>query len=80
MTELKIQKYTSLQKEWVNMFNLIFCNKKKVYDVTDSPFYKPNEMYHLFAGNDASYALAKYSLEKQDLNKLDLSSKYFTKK
>lgn len=31
----------------------------KVYDVSDSPFYKPDGAYHAFAGRDATYGLGK---------------------
>ncbi|GMF41288.1 unnamed protein product [Phytophthora fragariaefolia] len=46
----------------------------EVYDVSRKrDFYGPGEGYHLFAGRDASRALAKMSFEKEDLDsdKLD---------
>lgn len=46
----------------------------EVYDVSKKrDFYGPGEGYHLFAGRDASRALAKMSFEKEDLDSDDLS-------
>jgi len=40
----------------------------KVYDMSSKPgFYGPNGAYHIFAGRDASRALAKGSLDLQDV-------------
>ncbi|RLN98657.1 hypothetical protein BBJ28_00014174 [Nothophytophthora sp. Chile5] len=46
----------------------------EVYDVSRKrDFYGPGEGYHLFAGREASRALAKMSFEKEDLDSADLS-------
>lgn len=46
----------------------------EVYDVSKKrDFYGPGEGYHLFAGREASRALAKMSFEKEDLDSDDLS-------
>ncbi|CAI5729184.1 unnamed protein product [Peronospora farinosa] len=53
----------------------------EVYDVSSKrDFYGPDEGYHLFAGRDASRALAKMSFEKQDLDSDDLSDLSFMDK
>ena len=36
-----------------------------IFDVTDSPTYQPKGSYGMFAGKDATVALAKYSFEKK---------------
>ena len=36
-----------------------------IFDVTDSPAYQPKGGYSMFAGRDASVALAKYSFDKK---------------
>ncbi|CAH0473117.1 unnamed protein product [Peronospora belbahrii] len=53
----------------------------EVYDVScKRDFYGPGEGYHLFAGRDASRALAKMSFEKEDLESNDLSDLSFMDK
>ncbi|KAG1691381.1 hypothetical protein DVH05_027043 [Phytophthora capsici] len=53
----------------------------EVYDVSRKrDFYGPGEGYHLFAGRDASRALAKMSFEKEDLDSDDLSDLSFMDK
>ncbi|KAM0892395.1 hypothetical protein ACQ4PT_025789 [Festuca glaucescens] len=48
---------------------LLMAIKGQIYDVTQSRmFYGPGGPYALFAGKDASRALAKMSFEPQDLN------------
>jgi membrane-associated progesterone receptor component len=48
---------------------LLMAIKGQIYDVTQSrAFYGPGGAYALFAGKDASRALAKMSFEPQDLN------------
>ncbi|KAI5078438.1 hypothetical protein GOP47_0006718 [Adiantum capillus-veneris] len=48
---------------------LLMAIKGQIYDVTQSRmFYGPGGPYALFAGKDASRALAKMSFEEQDLN------------
>ncbi|PFH56137.1 hypothetical protein XA68_17014 [Ophiocordyceps unilateralis] len=41
--------------------------KGKVYDVTGNKAYQPGGSYHVFAGNDASRALAKSSTKPEDV-------------
>ncbi|KAI9652343.1 MAG: hypothetical protein M1831_006890 [Alyxoria varia] len=41
--------------------------KGKVYDVTGNKAYGPEGGYHVFAGHDASRALAKTSLKPEDV-------------
>ena len=36
-----------------------------IFDVTDSPTYQPKGSYAMFAGKDASVALAKFSFDKK---------------
>jgi membrane-associated progesterone receptor component len=43
-----------------------------VFDVSSSDFYKPNGSYSVFAGKDATVALARMSLNECDLNKEDI--------
>uniref|UniRef100_A0AAV1VNC7 Cytochrome b5 heme-binding domain-containing protein n=1 Tax=Peronospora matthiolae TaxID=2874970 RepID=A0AAV1VNC7_9STRA len=53
----------------------------EVYDVSRKrDFYGPGEGYHLFAGRDASRALAKMSFEEEDLDSADLSDLSFMDK
>lgn len=53
----------------------------EVYDVSSKrDFYGPGEGYHLFAGRDASRALAKMSFENEDLENEDLSDLGFMDK
>ncbi|KAG7398908.1 hypothetical protein PHYBOEH_010126 [Phytophthora boehmeriae] len=53
----------------------------EVYDVSRKrDFYGPGEGYHLFAGRDASRALAKMSFEQEDLDSEDLSDLSFMDK
>ncbi|CEG48628.1 heme steroid binding domain-containing [Plasmopara halstedii] len=53
----------------------------EIYDVSRKrDFYGPGEGYHLFAGRDASRALAKMSFEKEDLESNDLSDLSFMDK
>lgn len=53
----------------------------EVYDVSQKrDFYGPGEGYHVFAGRDASRALAKMSFEKHDLDSDDLSDLSFMEK
>lgn len=53
----------------------------EVYDVSRKrDFYGPGEGYHLFAGRDASRALAKMSFEKEDLDSDELSDLSFMDK
>jgi membrane-associated progesterone receptor component len=48
---------------------LLMAIKGQIYDVSQSRiFYGPGGPYHLFAGKDASRALAKMSFEDKDLN------------
>ncbi|GER46654.1 membrane steroid binding protein 1 [Striga asiatica] len=48
---------------------LLMAIKGQIYDVTQSRmFYGPGGPYALFAGKDASRALAKMSFEEKDLN------------
>ncbi|KAL3521519.1 hypothetical protein ACH5RR_019668 [Cinchona calisaya] len=48
---------------------LLMAIKGQIYDVSQSRiFYGPGGPYHLFAGKDASRALAKMSFEEKDLN------------
>ncbi|CAL4934234.1 unnamed protein product [Urochloa decumbens] len=48
---------------------LLMAIKGQIYDVSQSRmFYGPGGAYALFAGKDASRALAKMSFEQQDLN------------
>eukprot|EP00252_Welwitschia_mirabilis_P026749 TRINITY_DN888_c0_g1_i1.p1 TRINITY_DN888_c0_g1~~TRINITY_DN888_c0_g1_i1.p1 ORF type:complete len:262 (+),score=64.29 TRINITY_DN888_c0_g1_i1:116-787(+) len=48
---------------------LLMAIKGQIYDVTQSRmFYGPGGPYALFAGRDASRALAKMSFDEQDLN------------
>ncbi|EFX04513.1 progesterone-binding protein [Grosmannia clavigera kw1407] len=51
--------------------------KGKVYDVTGNKSYQPGGSYHVFAGNDASRALAKSSTNPADVKPewKDLDSK-----
>eukprot|EP00455_Lapot_gusevi_P009817 TRINITY_DN1440_c0_g1_i1.p1 TRINITY_DN1440_c0_g1~~TRINITY_DN1440_c0_g1_i1.p1 ORF type:complete len:128 (+),score=28.10 TRINITY_DN1440_c0_g1_i1:82-465(+) len=45
------------------------CVRGKVYDVTRAAhFYGPGESYHIFAGHDASRALAKTALSPEELD------------
>ena len=44
-----------------------------VFDVTGSGFYGPGETYSLYAGHDASFALATNDVTATNLDKLDLS-------
>ncbi|KAG2375147.1 hypothetical protein C9374_010151 [Naegleria lovaniensis] len=46
----------------------------KVFDVTGSGFYGPNETYDMFAGHESSVALAKNELKPSLLDQMDLSS------
>ncbi|KAI1850568.1 hypothetical protein JX265_004278 [Neoarthrinium moseri] len=41
--------------------------KGKVYDVTGNKMYQPGGSYHVFAGKDASRALAKTSTKPEDV-------------
>ncbi|KAL1879914.1 hypothetical protein VTK73DRAFT_6726 [Phialemonium thermophilum] len=41
--------------------------KGKVYDVTGNKAYQPGGSYHVFAGKDASRALAKVSTKEEDV-------------
>ncbi|KAI9920086.1 hypothetical protein PsorP6_015733 [Peronosclerospora sorghi] len=53
----------------------------EVYDVSRKrDLYGPGEGYHVFAGRDASRALAKMSFEKEDLESDDLSDLSFMDK
>ena len=46
-----------------------------VFDVSSSEMYKPGGNYSVFAGNDATVALARMSLKPEDLNiEADLTS------
>jgi len=45
----------------------------KIFDVTGSGFYGPNETYDMFAGHEASVALAKNELKPSLLDQFDLS-------
>ncbi|KAL2651949.1 hypothetical protein R1flu_020077 [Riccia fluitans] len=48
---------------------LLMAIKSQIYDVSSGRgFYGPGGMYSLFAGKDASRALAKMSFEESDLN------------
>eukprot|EP00931_Biecheleriopsis_adriatica_P009503 TRINITY_DN11057_c0_g1_i2.p2 TRINITY_DN11057_c0_g1~~TRINITY_DN11057_c0_g1_i2.p2 ORF type:complete len:144 (+),score=43.03 TRINITY_DN11057_c0_g1_i2:48-479(+) len=50
----------------------------KVYDVSDSRNFEAGEGYgDLWAGRDATYALATLSLEKKDANRLDWEMSQF---
>ncbi|RCI09088.1 hypothetical protein L249_5063 [Ophiocordyceps polyrhachis-furcata BCC 54312] len=42
--------------------------KGKVYDVTGNKAYQPGGSYHVFAGKDASRALAKSSTKAEDVS------------
>ena len=46
----------------------------KVFDVTDSGFYGPTDVYGMFAGHESSLALAKNELKPSLLDQLDLST------
>ncbi|EFC42546.1 steroid membrane binding protein [Naegleria gruberi] len=46
----------------------------KIFDVTGSGFYGPNETYDMFAGHESSVALAKNELKPSLLDQLDISS------
>eukprot|EP01084_Bolivina_argentea_P067036 122166_1 len=48
--------------------------ERTVFDVTESEFYAPGGSYHLFAGHDVSFALAKLSFDHDDFDILDLSN------
>ncbi|KAL6077616.1 Membrane steroid-binding protein 2 [Balamuthia mandrillaris] len=49
------------------------CIKGRIYDVSSRPqFYGPGGPYHLFAGRDASRALALGSLEEKDMDNTSL--------
>eukprot|EP00826_Nyctotherus_ovalis_P011623 TRINITY_DN13024_c0_g1_i7.p2 TRINITY_DN13024_c0_g1~~TRINITY_DN13024_c0_g1_i7.p2 ORF type:complete len:141 (+),score=48.28 TRINITY_DN13024_c0_g1_i7:68-490(+) len=48
--------------------------KGYVFDVTKSSNYKPGGHYHVFAGRDATVALAKMSLDPADLETNDTSA------
>eukprot|EP00933_Yihiella_yeosuensis_P057382 TRINITY_DN57164_c0_g1_i1.p1 TRINITY_DN57164_c0_g1~~TRINITY_DN57164_c0_g1_i1.p1 ORF type:complete len:163 (+),score=42.59 TRINITY_DN57164_c0_g1_i1:91-579(+) len=51
----------------------------KVYDVSSSDNFQPGEGYgDLWAGSDATYALATLSLKKEDANRLDWEMSQFT--
>merc|ERR1712010_264492 len=41
----------------------------KVFDVSNSPYYNPGGAYAVFAGHDASLAMAKHSTDPSDLDK-----------
>ncbi|KAF4507858.1 hypothetical protein G6O67_004310 [Ophiocordyceps sinensis] len=41
--------------------------KGKIYDVTGNKAYQPGGSYHIFAGKDASRALAKTSTKPEDV-------------
>jgi membrane-associated progesterone receptor component len=65
--------FEELAKHTTKSSRIYVSLKGTVYDVTDSGFYGPNEQYHIFAGKDASYNLAKMSFDTATLNKIDLS-------
>ena len=44
-----------------------------MFDVTNSPHYKKDGSYTIFAGRDASVALAKMSFKPEDLDDTDIS-------
>ena len=48
--------------------------KGLVFDVSKSSNYKPGGNYHIFAGKDATVALAKMSLDAKDLETNDTSN------
>lgn len=57
------------------------CIKGNVYDVTSAAdFYGPEGGYHLFAGRDASRALAKLSFEEADLAQPQIDDLSFAEK
>merc|ERR1712086_493729 len=46
--------------------------KGVIFDVTESPHYKPGSGYHIFVGTDASVALARMNLTGEFLNQWGL--------
>jgi membrane-associated progesterone receptor component len=54
---------------------VLVCLKSKIYDVSYGGFdlYGPDGPYHIFAGKDASRALAKMSFQTEDIQSNDLS-------
>ncbi|PHH71798.1 hypothetical protein CDD80_4989 [Ophiocordyceps camponoti-rufipedis] len=48
--------------------NLSHSLQGKVYDVTGNKAYQPGGSYHVFAGKDASRALAKSSTKPEDVS------------
>ena len=48
---------------------ILIAIKGKVFDVTGSSFYEKGGAYHIFAGHDASKAMALQSTESTDLDK-----------
>eukprot|EP00465_Bigelowiella_longifila_P004631 CAMPEP_0185259070 /NCGR_PEP_ID=MMETSP1359-20130426/7915_1 /TAXON_ID=552665 /ORGANISM="Bigelowiella longifila, Strain CCMP242" /LENGTH=236 /DNA_ID=CAMNT_0027844847 /DNA_START=52 /DNA_END=762 /DNA_ORIENTATION=- len=52
---------------------LLVSVEGKIYDVTRRwDLYGPGKKYNVFAGNDATYALATMSTEKKSMNKFDV--------
>lgn len=77
-TMAQLRKFDGVMRE-EDKFNpdagkIYICLKGEVYDVSSAAnMYGPGEAYHLFAGRDASLALAKMSFEDEVLDTPDIS-------
>jgi membrane-associated progesterone receptor component len=74
---VEIKDYTPSQLAKFNGVDgapIYICVKGNIYDVSSKPnFYGPAGPYGLFAGKDASRALAKGSLKAEDVDNTDIS-------